>query len=336
MSNRREIQEFEIGETIGVGTVGTIYRAWDTKHEREVALKVLLPSISSQEVVRRRFWREMMVLERLNDPHIIKYFGGGRDETQLFYAMELVDGGTLKEVLEKSGRLAWQEVVTCGTQISSALQHAHNQGVIHRDLKPSNLLLTKQGQLKLGDFGIARDAQDADITDNGLTVGTYAYMSPEQIIGDRNISEKTDLYALGCLLFELLAGRPPFEGENFAQLFEQHLRTPPPHVRDFAPDCPADLDALIQQLMAKNPDDRPFNARAVYASLMRLGEQDSKANVADGDSTSAAGDLGREALSRRIQRVASGRTTSDISWVSLACLLVAVVGIVCAACYFGN
>jgi serine/threonine protein kinase len=331
----RRIEEFELGDTLGMGTVGTIYRARDLASGCEVAIKILLPAVSNDELIRARFGREMMILEQLSHPNIVRYYGGGRIESQLFYAMELVDGGTLKDLLEKSGRLSWAEAATCGVQICSALQHAHNHGIIHRDLKPSNLFLSAHGDLKLGDFGIARDTKATDITADRLTVGTYAYMSPEQIAGDREISGKTDLYALGCLIFEILTGRPPFEGANFAQLFEQHLRVTAPRVRKLEPACPLDLDELVAQLLDKSPDSRPFNARAVQAKLMKL--LDRKLDDVTADDVSAADTLGegKSALSRRLSQVKEMRQSREISWLSLACVALAVIGIVCAAWCIG-
>lgn len=332
----RRIDEFELHEPLGVGTVGTIYRAKDLEHQRDVALKLLLPTVSSDDLIKARFEREMIILEKLSHANIVRYFGGGRHGSQLFYAMELVDGGTLKEMFQETGCLSWQEVAACGVQICSALQHAHNHGIIHRDLKPANLFLTTKGDLKLGDFGIARDTHSADITSDGLTVGTYAYMSPEQIVGDRQVSGKTDLYALGCLLFEMLTGRPPYQGDNFAQIFDQHLKKTPPRVRDFEPNCPAELDSLVSQLLSKSPDERPFNARTVQARLMQLLDRALDAEETDGDVPAAkAIDRGRDVLAERLKRLRGVSESRDVSWVSMACLLLAIIGVVSVAYCLG-
>jgi serine/threonine protein kinase len=331
----RRIEEFELSDTLGVGTVGTIYRARDLANGCEVAVKILLPTVSNDELIKARFGREMLILEQLSHPNIVRYYGGGRIESQLFYAMELVDGGTLKDVLEQSGRLSWAEAATCGVQICSALQHAHNHGIIHRDLKPSNLFLTADGDLKLGDFGIARDTKASDITADRLTVGTYAYMSPEQIAGDREISGKTDLYALGCLIFEMLTGRPPFEGASFAQLFDQHLRVTAPRVREIEAGCPPELDDLVSRLLDKSPDARPFNARTVQAKLMQLLDRTPVGATADDVCAADALGLGKVTLSKRLSQVKELRQSREISWLSLACVVLAAIGIVCAAWCFG-
>jgi len=199
--------------------------------------------------------------------HIVRHYGGGMLDGQYFYAMQLLDHGSLKDRLARDGPLPWPQAAAYATQIASALQHAHNHGIIHRDLKPSNLFFTADGKLVLGDFGIARDTHMADITADRITVGTFAYMSPEQICADRSISGSADLYSLGCVMYEMLTGRPPFAGANFAQVWEQHLHAKPKGMRAQRVDCPEWLEKLVLQLLAKHPRERPFNARAVEGVL---------------------------------------------------------------------
>ena len=267
------IAHYQLGDVLGVGTVGTVYRAIDQLTDKEVAIKILLPQILENSQIARRFNREMSILEKLNHPHIVHYLTGGAASGRPYYVMELVNAGSLKDLLTIHGHLSWQDACRFGIQICSALQHAHNHGIIHRDLKPSNLFMDESGNLKLGDFGIARDTHQVDLTDVGLAVGTYAYMSPEQICADTNISDKTDLYALGCLLYEMVTGYQPYDGDNFARIFDQHLKSDPPRIRDTVPDAPGELEELIVQLMAKHPAQRPFNARYVQGFLQDLLEQ---------------------------------------------------------------
>ncbi len=267
---RKQIDQYKLGEMLGVGTVGTVYEAVDQTTGQRVALKLLQQAVSEDKNIAARFRREMDILSRLNHPNIVRYLGDGKLGKQLYYTMELVTGGSVKEELQIHHRLPWRKVCEWGAQIASALQHAHNHGIIHRDLKPANLFLTTDGKLKLGDFGIARDTGSADLTDAGLTVGTYAYMAPEQITAEDPVSDKTDLYALGCLLFEMLTGRQPYLGANFAQIFNQHLQGAAPRVRSLVPECPASLDAMIRDLMEKDPEQRPFNARFVQGFLKDL------------------------------------------------------------------
>lgn len=315
-----ELPDYELGEVLGVGTVGTIFAAKHKTSGDIVAVKKLHPAVSQDVNIRARFEREMLILSRLQHPNIIGYHGGGEHDGQLFYVMELVDGGTVKDLLAKRGQFTWPVVAELSRQICSALQHAHNYGVIHRDLKPGNLFLTRDGELKLGDFGIARDLHSSDLTSSGMTVGTHAYMAPEQITGDANISGKADLYALGCCLYEMLTGNKVFNGENFAQLFEQHLRSDPPSVRDTNPDCPVELDNVIIQLLAKKPEDRPFNARSVQAVMLQLGEK-FDLDDASSDTADVAADTvtsrSRQLLISRIQEETYPARATDISWSRL-------------------
>lgn len=271
-------EELQLGQVLGTGTVGTVYLASlapDASSKAfvdldEFAVKILRESISDNVLIRQRFRREMDILDRLQHPHIIRYLGGGEHDGQLYFAMELVTGGNIRGLLERFERLSWQEAASVGRQVCSALQHAHNFGIIHRDLKPSNLFLDAEAQIKLGDFGIARDIHSPDLCSKGMTVGTHAYMSPEQITGNENLDEKADLYSLGCVLFELLTGRPPFENPQMERLFEQHLHQPPPRVDHFVNDVPPAFVDLVDQLLRKSPAERPFNARSVQGVLQEL------------------------------------------------------------------
>ncbi len=303
---------FELGDQLGSGTVGVVYRATSPDLSHPVALKLLHPSVSGDQKIVDRFEREITIMERLNHPHIVRNFGGGLMEGQYFYTMQLLEHGSLKDRLQTGGPLPWPLASAYGVQIASALQHAHNHGIVHRDLKPSNLFFDDAGDLVLGDFGIARDTFDADITAQGTTVGTYAYMSPEQITADARIDGKADLYSLGCVLFEMLSGRPPFQGANFAQVWEQHMNKPPPSLSSLGVDCPAWLEELIQQLLAKDQRQRPFSARAVEGVLLEhllneFGEEGARQLV----------------TSNKPQRadVAVGGTQRPRIWVLIATLL---------------
>jgi eukaryotic-like serine/threonine-protein kinase len=332
----RKIGPYRLTELIGVGSVGSIYCAVDTRSKRRVALKILLPEVSQDENISARFKREMVVLERLDHPHIIRYYGGDQHQDQLYYAMELVEGGSVKRVLQENGRIAWREAVEIGRQVASALQHAHNHGVIHRDLKPGNLFLTAGGDIKLGDFGIARDTHSADLTGHGMTVGTYAYMSPEQIHGEREVTGKADLYSFGCVLYEMLTGKQPFEGDNFAQIFSQHLNKTPLTLEQRGVHCPEPLSKLVFKLLEKDPEQRPFNARAVQAELMRIqgGKRDMQASErADADAPPPReqyADPERASLAH----LSPASRSRDVSWASVAILMLIVSGAIFAAMMF--
>src|SRR5262245_9821218 len=181
--------------------------------------------------------------------------------------MEYLEGESLDHVMGRRGRLTWEEVVTLGKQLCSALQHAHEQGIVHRDLKPSNLMVLPDGTLKLTDFGIAKDLDGTQLTSANCTVGTAAYMSPEQCKGERNLTPKSDLYSLGVLFYELVTGKRPFHADNTMDMFLQHVQGTFERPSRLVLDIPIWLDTLICQLMEKAPDKRPLNAKIVGEAL---------------------------------------------------------------------
>ncbi len=336
--SRLHLDDYQLGSVLGVGTVGTIYAAIEKATGKPVAIKRLHPAVSRDPLIKARFRREMTILEKLRHPNVIGYYGGGADaEGNLFFVMELIEGGSIRDLLDSSGSLAWQVVLSTAAQVCSALQCAHNHGIIHRDLKPGNLFLTREGAIKLGDFGIARDVSATDLTAHGLTVGTHAYMAPEQITGDAGISGKADLYALGCCLYEMLTGQKPFIAENFPQLFEQHLWAEPPRPSRIAPQCPAELDEIIVQLLAKKPEDRPFNAREVQGKMLRIMDKYAlrdevsrplgASNMKD-VSACQVSDTGRRMLQRQIQARLGGDPRAEVSWGKIAAIL-ALITILC-------
>ena len=264
---QRMIGPFEVGDRIGVGGMGIVYRATYTKNGAPVALKILSPEFSDTESLQRRFEREVSILKKLQHPHIVRYYGGGKFGTQRFYAMELITGGSVEDVLKAKKKIPWEEALEITMQVAKALEHAHEAGVIHRDLKPGNLLLTKDGTVKLTDYGIARDTTTTALTAAGKTVGTYAYMAPEQIRGKPPVDKKTDLYALGCVLFEMIAGETPFQCENQGEMLMMHLQEEPPRIRSLVPDCPMFVEELIFHLLEKDPQERPFDALDVQTKI---------------------------------------------------------------------
>lgn len=266
----RWLWPFELKEKIGQGGMGVVYRARYVKNDREVAVKLLPPEIAADKKIAIRFERELEVLKKLKHPNIVYCFGGKCEGDQHFYAMELVEGGSLERLLKKRGRLPWEQVVEYSLQLCSALHFAHDHGFIHRDVKPGNLLLTNTGKLKLSDFGLARARTEARLTEHGKTMGTFHYMAPEQIRGKPPLSPQTDLYAMGCVMYEMLAGRPPFRGHAPAEILQKHLEKPPPPVSANAMDCPVKLEILIQGLLQKDPNKRPANAIEVARELKQV------------------------------------------------------------------
>jgi eukaryotic-like serine/threonine-protein kinase len=231
-----------------------------------MAIKVMLPGAGSDTSM-ARFERETEILKQLRHPNIVRLLGTGKHKGIRYYAMEYIEGESLDKVLARRGRLSWDEVVDLGKQLCKALQHAHEHGVIHRDLKPSNLMILKDGTLKLTDFGIAKDLDVTQLTAANCTVGTAAYMSPEQCRGERDLTHKSDLYSLGVVFYELLTGRKPFLTENAVEMFMMHVQTVPERPSRFALDIPVWLDNLVCQLLEKKTDHRPLDAKTVADAL---------------------------------------------------------------------
>ncbi|MSR59728.1 MAG: serine/threonine protein kinase, partial [Planctomycetaceae bacterium] len=245
LMEKRWIWPFELEEQIGSGAMGLVYRARFVKNDRRVALKLLPPDVAANPTLTARFQREMELLKDLRHPNIVHCFGGTCEGDVKFYAMELVEGGTLAALIEEQGRLPWRQTVEFGLQICESLKYAHDRQIIHRDLKPANLLITKGGKLKLSDFGMAQMTAESRLTAPGKTMGSLHYMSPEQIQGKPPLSNRTDLYALGCVLFEMLTGQPPFRGGAMAEVMQRHVKETPTPVGSIVLDCPPQLEALV-------------------------------------------------------------------------------------------
>jgi eukaryotic-like serine/threonine-protein kinase len=263
---KRWIWPFELLDKLGEGGMGVVYRARYVVDNRHVAVK-LLPANIANEMILSRFERELEILNTLRHPHIVRCFGGVCEGNQHFYAMELVEGGTLDRLLEERGKFSWEATVQFAQQMASGLAYAHERGVVHRDVKPGNFLLTPAGKLKLSDFGLATVEAATKITAAGKTMGTFPYMAPEQIRGRPPVSAQTDLYALGCVIFEMLTGRTPFVGDAPAEVMHKHLDDVPPRIGEFAPDCPHSLEQLVRDLLQKDPNDRPDSASIVIQRL---------------------------------------------------------------------
>ena len=268
-----KLGSFRIESVVGSGAMGVVYRATNEKTGRVAAVKVVSTEFAQGGKIRDRFEREAEILQQFRHANIVRFLAVGRFRGTSYLAMEFVDGSTLEKSIVESGGLPWLEVVDLGIQICDALQYAHQQGVVHRDLKPSNLMIGADGKVKLTDFGIAKDLDATQLTGTGRTLGTAAYMAPEQIRGTPPVSHKTDLYALGVVLYQLLVGKPPFEGSTPVVLMHSHLNEQPPRPSARVQEIPKVLDELIVNLMAKSPTDRPWDAAAVGMKLSELREK---------------------------------------------------------------
>lgn len=243
-----------LGE-VGSGGMATVYRAYDRRHDRLVALKVILPHLRHNREFVERFQREGRNAAALRHPHIVPIYDSGILEGYPYLAMEYLEGGSLSDWMDQhQGPFPLRQAAGILSQIGSALDHAHQHGVIHRDVKPSNILLTREGEAQLSDFGIARAVWDSRLTESGARLGTPAYMAPEQARGQET-DRRTDIYALGVVLYELATGRPPFRGNTNAVLY-QHVHEPPPSPRRLNPQLPREAEGVILKALAKKPKQR--------------------------------------------------------------------------------
>jgi eukaryotic-like serine/threonine-protein kinase len=265
----QQLGPFTIERELGSGAMGTVYRA-RYKNEQVLAVKVMSQSTGGTSAsATDRFAREAEILKQLRHPNVVRLFGVGKHAGMRYYAMELIEGESLDKVMARRDRLAWEEVVDLGTQLCSALQYVHERGIIHRDLKPSNLMILRDGTLKLTDFGIAKDLDVTALTQTNCTVGTAAYMSPEQCRGEM-LTNKSDLYSLGVVFYELVTGQKPFRSENAMQMFLLHCEGKVERPSRLVADLPVWMDNLICQLLEKKPDLRPLSAATVAASLAEI------------------------------------------------------------------
>ncbi len=252
---------YRIVDLIGRGGMGEVYRAYDTVKDREVALKLLPRELAGDESYRGRFEREARVAARLQEPHVIPIHDFGRIDDVLFMDMRLVRGKDLRAVLRRPERMDVAFAVDLARQMSDALDAAHADGLVHRDVKPENILLLPSGFAYLADFGIAARADEARMTSAGTAIGSFAYMAPERF-QDAPVSPASDIYSLGCVLYECLAGRPPFPRGSVSALIQAHLSDTPESLRLIRDDVPPALDEVIARAMAKDPRNRFDSARA--------------------------------------------------------------------------
>jgi serine/threonine protein kinase len=288
-----EIGGFTIEAEAGRGGMGIVYRARQHQPARTVALKVMAPDLASDETFHARFRRESMVAARVEHPNVIPVYAVGEEDGTLFIAMRFVDGTDLRSVIEAEGRLEPHRAALIVEQVGEALDAAHRQGLVHRDVKPANILITTWGGTRehvyLTDFGLTREAvggSELSMTGVGAFLGTIDYAAPEQARGDR-IDARTDIYALGCVLFHALTGGVPFVAPNeLAKLFA-HVMQPPPTLRSRAPDVPAAFEPVVSRALAKAPEDRYPSAgdlgRAALAAAAGEAGSRMERSVAAGD-----------------------------------------------------
>jgi serine/threonine-protein kinase len=276
---------YRIGAPLGRGGMGTVFAAVHEKTKEPVAVKLISDGVADESKFRRRFDAEIKSLQCLSHSGIVKIYGFGEEQGHLFYSMELVYGDSLQKVIKREKRLEWQTTMDVAIQICGALKHAHDIGVIHRDLKPANLVVNQNWEVKLVDFGIAKIFGDSN-TVVGSLLGTADYMAPEQATSE-GITQRTDLYALGSVMYAMLAGRAPFTGKSVTQVINALQRDRPVPIDLIRPDVPPELVELIHELLEKNSEDRPPTALAVMNRLkaMKAGLERIQTVASDGAAT---------------------------------------------------
>lgn len=261
---------YRIQFRLGAGGMGEVWRALDTRSGREVAIKVISQQAASDPDLLSRFLSEAKASSALHHPNILAVHEVGESPAGPYIVMEYVDGGTVRSLLH-DGRLTVAQAVDIGMQAAEGVANAHEAGIVHRDLKPDNLMITSTGVVKILDFGLARslrpeDAADGGRTAAGMIVGTAAYVSPEQLRGEK-ATERSDVFALGVVLFEMVTGENPFQRNNPIEMFSAILRDEPPPLTERAPGAPEDLVRIVHRALAKRPEDRYPTAKELASDL---------------------------------------------------------------------
>jgi eukaryotic-like serine/threonine-protein kinase len=262
-------ERYQLERELGRGGMATVFLAHDLRHKRPVALKVLHPELA-RTLGPERFQREIETVARLQHPHILTVHDSGESAGQLWFTMPFVEGESLRDRLKRERQLPVEDAVRIATDAARALQYAHDHGVIHRDIKPENLLLTTDGSTLVADFGIARalSANDERLTETGICVGTPAYMSPEQAAGERHLDARTDVYSLGTVLYEMLAGEPPFTGATAQSIIAKRLSGEVPRLHHARPSVPEGLEHAVTRALAPVAADR-FASAAEFARALQ-------------------------------------------------------------------
>lgn len=268
-----QIGRYQVIEEIGRGGMATVYQALDPRFQREVAIKVMTQDLLHDPTFKARFEREAQTIATLEHPAIVPVYDFGEEDARPYLVMRLMNGGTLADRLDK-GSLPISDTVTILERIGSALERAHQKGIVHRDLKPSNIMFDDYGDAFLADFGIARLTESAVTLTGDSVIGTPAYMSPEQIHGDKAIDGRSDIYALGVICFEMLTGQRPYQDTTATKVMMKHIMDPIPEIREVKPDLPNGVEEVINRTMAKEPGDRYSSAGELSATLTTLAKQE--------------------------------------------------------------
>jgi len=270
MINRVIKDRYKLIDERGRGSFATVYVARDTKDNRIYAVKVMHIELSNDGDLLARFQREAHILQGLSDPHIVRIVDYGEDNNMHFIVMDYVDGQNLKYHTLTHGSLEPSRALNYAQQIAEGLDTAFKHGVVHRDIKPQNILINTKGVVKITDFGLARSRETVTLTQSNVFMGTAYYISPEQAESGRSADTRSDLYSVAAVLFEMLAGNPPFEGDTAVDIVMKHMNEKVPSICRLRPELPGDMDVFLRKAMAKSPNDRYSTPRDFIAALEQL------------------------------------------------------------------
>ncbi len=302
---------YHVESRLARGGMATVYLALDRRLDRTIAIKVMHPQLAEDEEFVSRFIREAKSAARLSHPNVVAVYDQGADDGTVFLAMEHVAGRTLRDLMREKGRLSARQSLEVMESVLAALGAAHHAGIVHRDVKPENVLLADDGRIKVADFGLARAVSGATshTSATGVLMGTVAYLSPEQV--ERGVADpRSDVYAAGILLFEMLTGAKPYDGETAIQVAYRHVHDDVPAPSSMVPGLPAALDALVARATSRDPDGRPDDARRFLAELAQVRRSLSDTELDTAGRATASGARAERAgphLGRVDSRVAAAR-----------------------------
>ena len=314
MIDKSRLGPFVLEQRLGREKSGSVYHAVHLQRRRAMAVRVMTQHLGHSGASVREFAREVEFLKTLEHPNVVRVFGGGVYDDEAYLAMELVQGESLDEILATSGRLPWETVADYAAQACQGLEYAHQRGTIHQNLSTAKLLLTPEGKIRITDFRGNR-LNHYDRWEAQPHLSSVAYMAPEQLRGEKNVSPKTDLYSLGCVMFELVTGRLPFEARTAVEMREKHLQEPAPRISTLVFDCPIWLDTLVEQLLEKDPNKRPHYASAVSVALQEV-RQNFIAGIVE-HAVSGSSALKSQAGNTDVRRLLRRKSTSrrEKQWV---------------------
>lgn len=280
------IGNYEIIGKIGDGGLGTVYKARQISMSRDVALKVLHKKWLGDEEFKKRFLLEARLAGRLSHQNLIQVYDVGRDRGVYYFSMEFIDGETVEDMIDRVGPLETPDAIDITVQIMHAINYIKQWDIVHRDIKPGNMMMTRKKQVKLGDFGFVKSKLDPVISTEGEVLGTPDYISPEQAMGADNIDWRSDQYSLGCSLYHMLTGKPPYEGSG-SSVMRQHIKSELPDPRTINNKIPDPVMVILERMMAKNPNDRFQDAAHLIEDLdlVKMGQNPSSARLDAGKST---------------------------------------------------